>query len=100
VGLMEFVITRSKHSASAADLVKVRVEEVFISNLTHNSTVFQHEGHVLGGLMVRTSAADVIIDLSAIGAGGRMDSIRHSICRNRHKLAITVIRRINLVLTQ
>ena len=33
VSLMEFIETRSKYSASVVDFVKMRVEEVFISNL-------------------------------------------------------------------
>ncbi len=40
VGLMEFIIARSTYSGSAADLVKTRVEEVFISSLARNPAVF------------------------------------------------------------
>ena len=40
VGLMEFIIARSTYSGSAADLVKMRVKEVFISSLARNPAVF------------------------------------------------------------
>jgi hypothetical protein len=39
---MKFVVMKSKHNATAVDLVKMRVEKVFIFDLTRNSIVFQH----------------------------------------------------------